>query len=122
MALPGSDFCGSWAWQGFSRSVDRNLDNTTKDPAEDQEPPASQNGPSGRSRAQVPLLVYSIEKVVQHLFVSYAFVVDLGEIRDTVVIHHLRLTIIGFAVGLLFAVSARFQFRNERAGYRHYDG
>ncbi len=72
----------------------------------------------GRSKSQILLLVLSIEKVVQHLFVTYALAVDLGDIRDSVVIHHVPLMIVGFVVGLLFAVSARLQFENERGGYR----
>ncbi len=63
------------------------------------------------------LLVLSIEKFVQHMFVTYAFAVDLGEIRDSVVIHHTPLMIVGFIVGVLFALSARLQFKNQRAGY-----
>lgn len=78
---------------------------------------ANPDGASRRSKSQILLLLLSIEKVVQHLFVTYAFAVDLGEIRASVVIHHVPLMIVGFAVGLLFAVSARLQFNNERAGY-----
>lgn len=70
-----------------------------------------------RSKSQILLLLLSIEKVVQHLFVTYAFAVDLGDIRASVVIHHIPLMIVGFVVGLLFAVSARLQFNNERRGY-----
>lgn len=72
---------------------------------------------SARSKSQILLLVLSIEKVVQHLFVTYAFAVDLGGIRASVVIHHVPLMIVGFVVGLLFAASARLQFANDRAGY-----
>ena len=59
----------------------------------------------------------STEKVVQHLFVTYAFAVDLGEIRASVVIHHVPLMIVGFVVGLLFALSARLQYKNQRSGF-----
>jgi hypothetical protein len=69
------------------------------------------------SKSQIVLLVLSIEKFVQHMFVTYAFAVDMGGIRDSVVIHHAPLMIVGFIVGLLFAISARLQFR-RRAGYR----
>ena len=72
---------------------------------------------SGRSKSQILLLVLSIEKVIQHLFVTYAFAVDMGGIRDSVVIHHVPLMIVGFVVGLLFAASVRLQYRNERRGY-----
>ncbi len=70
-----------------------------------------------RSPAKILLLVLSVEKVVQHLFVTYAFAVDLGGIRDSVVIHHVPLMVVGSAVGVLFAISARLQFKNERTGY-----
>ena len=69
------------------------------------------------SRSQILLLLLSTEKVVQHLFVTYAFAVDLGEIRASVVIHHVPLMIVGFAIGLLFALSARLQYKNQRSGY-----
>ena len=78
---------------------------------------ADGGGAPGRSKSQILLLVLSIEKVVQHLFVTYAFAIDMGDIRDSVVIHHTPLMIVGFVVGLLFAVSARLQYRNERRGY-----
>ena len=70
-----------------------------------------------RSKSQILLLVLSIEKVVQHLFVTYAFAIDMGDIRASVVFHHVPLMIVGFVVGLLFAASARLQFKNHRAGY-----
>ena len=34
------------------------------------------------SKSQIVLLVLSIEKFVQHMFVTYAFAVDMGGIRD----------------------------------------
>lgn len=77
----------------------------------------NRDGAPRRSKSQILLLVLSIEKVVQHLFVTYAFAVDLGDIRASVVIHHVPLMIVGFAVGVLFAVSSRLQFKNQRAGY-----
>ena len=85
----------------------------------DRRPPdADRDGSPRRSTSQILLLLLSIEKVVQHLFVTFAFAVDLGDIRASVVIDHTTLMIVGFVVGLLFAVSARLQVRNERRGYR----
>lgn len=66
---------------------------------------------------QILLLVLSVEKVLQHLFVTSAFVVDLGGIRDTVVVHHAPLIVLGALVGVLFAVSAVLQLRGRRSGY-----
>lgn len=56
--------------------------------------------------------------IVVAIAAPFAFAVDLGDIRDSVVIDHTTLMIVGFVVGLLFAVSVRLQVRNERSGYR----
>jgi len=78
---------------------------------------ADGHGSVKRSKVQILLLVLSIEKFVQHMFVTYAFAVDMGDIRDSVVIHHVPLMIVGFIVGVLFVVSARLQLENQRTGY-----
>lgn len=93
------------------------LDDTSRVPRARNDAGADGEGESGRSKSQVLLLVLSIEKVIQHLFVTYAFAIDMGDIRDSVVIHHTPLMIVGFVVGLLFAASAWLQYRNERRGY-----
>lgn len=93
------------------------VDDSSRVPRERNGPRVDGDGASGRSKSQILLLVLSIEKVVQHLFVTYAFAIDMGDIRDSVVIHHTPLMIAGFVVGLLFAVSVRLQYRNERRGY-----
>jgi len=93
------------------------LDDTSRLPQARNDAGADGEGESGRSKSQVLLLVLSIEKVIQHLFVTYAFAIDMGDIRDSVVIHHTPLMIVGFVVGLLFAASAWLQYRNERRGY-----
>lgn len=93
------------------------LDDTSRVPQARHGAAADGGGASGRSKSQILLLVLSVEKVVQHLFVTYAFAIDLGGIRDSVVIHHAPLMMVGFVVGLLFAVSARLQYRNDRRGY-----
>ena len=93
------------------------FDDTNRSPPGQQGTGADRTDVSRRSKSQILLLLLSIEKVVQHLFVTYAFAIDLGDIRASVVIHHTPLMIVGFVVGLLFAVSARLQFKNERRGY-----
>lgn len=93
------------------------FDETNRSPSKDRRRQPNRDGSPRRSKSQILLLVLSVEKVVQHLFVTYAFAVDLGDIRASVVIHHVPLMVVGFAVGLLFAVSARLQFKNQRSGY-----
>jgi hypothetical protein len=94
------------------------LDGTSRVPQERNGAGADGDRAPGRSKSQTLLLVLSIEKVLQHLFVTYALAVDMGGIRDSVVIHHAPLMIVGIAVGLLFAVSVRLQYRSDRRGYR----
>lgn len=93
------------------------LDGASRVPQERNGAGADADMASGRSASQILLLVLSIEKVVQHLFVTYAFAIDMGDIRDSVVIHHAPLMIVGLVIGLLFAISVRLQYRNERRGY-----
>ena len=93
------------------------LDDASRVPQERNGAGADGDEAPGRSKSQILLLVLSIEKVLQHLFVTYAFAIDMGGIRDSVVIHHAPLMIVGFVVGWLFAVSVRLQFRKERRGY-----
>ncbi len=93
------------------------VDRATHTPPRLNQTRSGDDSPVKRSKSQILLLVLSIEKVVQHMFVTYAFAVDMGEIRDSVVIDHIPLMIVGFVVGVLFAVSARLQLKNQRAGY-----
>lgn len=48
------------------------------------------------------LIFLSLEKFIQHMFVTYAFAVDMQGIRSTVVVDHRILMVTGFLVGLLF--------------------
>ena len=64
------------------------------------------------------LLILSIEKFVQHMFVSYAFYVDLMEIRSTVVVDYRLLMFSGFIVGILFLVNILFLLRRSRKSFR----
>ncbi|MGI9623185.1 MAG: hypothetical protein ACR2PK_10145 [Acidimicrobiales bacterium] len=93
------------------------VENAVRDPSADYGTDTTIHGRRKRSKAAILLLVLSIEKTLQHLFVTYAFAVDLGGIRDSVVIHHAPLMIVGFVVGLLFAGSTSLQFKNQRSGY-----
>jgi hypothetical protein len=57
------------------------------------------------SRADVVLGVLSVEKVIQHTFVTWAFVADRFEIRESVEPDYRVLVVVGLAVGVLFAVA-----------------
>lgn len=50
-------------------------------------------------------MLLTVEKVVQHLFVSYAFYVDLGDLRSQVVPDYRILMAAGFIVFILFAAA-----------------
>jgi hypothetical protein len=53
----------------------------------------------------VLLMILSLEKFVQHMYVTYAFMVDLGGIRQSVSLDHRIFMISGFLIGILFLVS-----------------
>ena len=80
----------------------RMVDEATHVPPRMDRTRADGHGSVRRSKVQILLLVLSIEKFFQHMFVTYAFAVDMGDIRDSVVIHHVPLMIVGFIVGVLF--------------------
>ncbi len=54
---------------------------------------------------RILLMLLTVEKVVQHLFVSYAFYVDLGDLRSQVVPDYRILMAAGFIVFILFAAA-----------------
>ncbi|OGD44540.1 hypothetical protein A3K69_03110 [Candidatus Bathyarchaeota archaeon RBG_16_57_9] len=58
------------------------------------------------------LLFLTAEKVVQHLFVTYAFYIDLGGLRSQVAPDYRILMGAGFVVFVLFAVSLYGQLLN----------
>ncbi len=60
------------------------------------------------------LIILSFEKFVQHMFVTYAFYVDLDKIRGKVVIDHNLLMISGFIVGILFLINIPFLYQGKR--------
>ena len=64
------------------------------------------------------LVFLSFEKFIQHIVVTYAFYVDLGEIRSTVVVDYRLLMISGFIVGILFLVNIPFLFKRKRNSFK----
>lgn len=63
------------------------------------------------------LVFLSFEKFIQHMVVSYAFYVDMGEIRSTVMVDHRLLMISGFIVGILFLVNIPFLLQRKRNSF-----
>lgn len=63
------------------------------------------------------LVFLSFEKFIQHMVVTYAFYVDMGEIRSTVMVDHRLLMISGFIVGILFLVNIPFLLQRKRSSF-----
>ena len=63
------------------------------------------------------LIILSIEKVIQHLVVTYAFFIDLGGIRDTVVVDDRILMISGFIIGILFLINIPILYQRRRFSF-----
>lgn len=63
------------------------------------------------------LVFLSLEKFIQHVVVTYAFYVDLGEIRNTVMVDHRFLMISGFIVGILFLINIPFLLQRKRSSF-----
>ncbi|MES0359758.1 MAG: hypothetical protein ABUK20_02495 [Anaerolineales bacterium] len=63
------------------------------------------------------LVFLSLEKFIQHVVVTYAFYVDLGEIRSTVMVDHRFLMISGFIVGILFLINIPFLLQRKRSSF-----
>ena len=51
------------------------------------------------------LIVLSAEKIVQHTFVTLAFLYDVGGVRSTVAVDYRALMISGAVIAILFAVA-----------------
>jgi len=64
------------------------------------------------------LIILAFEKFIQHMFVTYAFAVDLGGIRQTVVLDTRILLVSGFVIGLLFLAALILMLRREPLGPR----
>lgn len=63
------------------------------------------------------LIILSIEKFIQHSFVTYAFFVDLGGIRNSVAVDYRFLLVSGFIVGLLFLINIPFLYQRSRFSF-----
>ena len=63
------------------------------------------------------LVLLSFEKFIQHVVVTYAFYVDMGEIRTTVMVDHRVLMISGFFVGILFLINIPFLMQRKRSSF-----
>ena len=63
------------------------------------------------------LLVLYFEKFIQHLFVSYAFLVDIGGIRESVALNYRFLKIAGLLVGIFFLFNIPFLYKRKRYSY-----
>ena len=65
----------------------------------------------------IVLVVLSIEKFIQHMFVTYAFYANVGGIRESVVVNYRILIVSGFIVGILFLASIPLVLQKKRAGF-----
>lgn len=63
------------------------------------------------------LVFLSLEKFIQHVVVTYAFYVDLGEIRSIVMVDHRFLMISDFIVGILFLINIPFLLQRKRSSF-----
>ena len=71
-----------------------------------------------RSFALVVLMVLSLEKFIQHMVVTYAFIVNLGEIRESVTLDYPFFMVSGFLVGILFLASLILLIRRNPRGLK----
>ena len=69
---------------------------------------------NNRSLSQIFLLILAFEKFVQHMYVTYGFIVNLGGIRLAVSQDYRIFLISGFLVGLLFLLAFILLFRGNR--------
>ena len=65
----------------------------------------------------IVLVVLSIEKFIQHMFVTYALYANVGGIRESVVVNYRILIVSGFIVGILFLASIPLVLQKKRAGF-----
>jgi hypothetical protein len=69
---------------------------------------------NNRSLSQIFLLILAFEKFVQHMYVTYGFIINLGGIRLAVSLDYRIFLISGFLVGLLFLLAFILLFRGNR--------
>jgi hypothetical protein len=60
------------------------------------------------------LIVLSAEKIVQHTFVSLAFLYDFGGVRSTVAVDYRALMVSGAVIAILFAVALPALIQKKR--------
>jgi hypothetical protein len=60
------------------------------------------------------LVVLVVEKIVQHTFVSLAFLYDIGGVRSTVAVDYRALMISGAVLAILFAVAIPALIQKKR--------
>ena len=60
------------------------------------------------------LIVLVVEKIVQHTFVSLAFLYDIGGVRSTVAVDYRALMISGAVLATLFAVALPAMVQKKR--------
>lgn len=60
------------------------------------------------------LILLVVEKVVQHTFVSLAFLYDIGGVRSTVAVDYRALMVTGAVLAVLFAVAVPAQIQKKR--------
>jgi hypothetical protein len=60
------------------------------------------------------LIVLVVEKIVQHIFVSLAFLYDIGGVRSTVAVDYRALMISGAVFAILFAVALTAVIQKKR--------
>jgi len=75
---------------------------------------ANSLGQGGRSASEWVLLGLSLEKVVQHVFITWAFAADRFDLRESVAPPYEWLWVSGGVVAALFAVAALALWQRER--------
>ena len=68
------------------------------------------------TRSEYIILVLLVEKVIQHFFVTFAFYIDLGGIRSTVVPPWELLMVVGACIGFLFLLPLGGRIKQRRWG------
>lgn len=60
------------------------------------------------------LIVFVMEKIVQHIFVSLAFLYDIGGVRSTVAVDYRALMISGAVLAILFTIALPALIQKKR--------
>jgi len=70
-----------------------------------------------RSLLAVALAALACEKTVQHVFVTLAFLLGYGGIRESVVVDYRVLVVVGSVLAVLFAASVPLVWRGRERGF-----